>query len=309
MSDPRKEMLTREGFDSVCLELRRFSNPWTIELRKTDGIWTPFCYDAPLTLADAEKRVEEYAADPTTARATFRVIPWLNNSQAQHVRELADAQRAENLALAEQVRTLREALEGTPHAPECNNNRTYHKFWVSSGTPGRLLCDVCDHPESHERHSRESGLMSCNCWKSRALSASPAPAPTIHPRDKRQSEVLAWCTAAFGTDHAASIPQRAIRLLEESIEAYQAADCDAAMAHSLVDYIFAKEPGMLSQELGGVGITLLALSGAAGISADTEETRELARVLSKPLSHFTERNKRKNAAGFVASAPADTKGN
>ena len=46
---------------------------------------------------------------------------------------------------------------------------------------------------------------------------------------------------------------------------------------------------------------LLALSAAAGLSADAEEQREVERVLAKPIEEFTRRNAAKNAAGFLAS--------
>ena len=117
-------------------------------------------------------------------------------------------------------------------------------------------------------------------------------------RGERQKTVAVWCAAAFGVDHAASIPQRAVRLLEDAIEAYQAAGCELDMAHRLVDHVFAGEPGQLHQEIGGVGTTLLALAAAANLSADEEEEREVGRVLRFPLGHFRARNEAKNAAGF-----------
>jgi hypothetical protein len=126
-------------------------------------------------------------------------------------------------------------------------------------------------------------------------------------RDDRQQRVAAWCAAAFGVDHATSLPQRGVRLLEEAIEAYQAAGGTPEMAHRLVDYIFDRPAGALHQELGGVGITLLALAAAASLSADGCEADELTRILSKPLSHYTARNKMKNDAGFNVIAPAERK--
>lgn len=122
--------------------------------------------------------------------------------------------------------------------------------------------------------------------------------PRPAARDERQRQVAAWCAAAFGTEHASSLTQRGIRLLEEAIEAYQAAGGEADMAHKLVDYVFGRPVGELGQELGGIGVTVLALAEAAGLSADAEEAREVARVLSKDLAHFTKRNEEKNAAGF-----------
>jgi hypothetical protein len=117
-------------------------------------------------------------------------------------------------------------------------------------------------------------------------------------RDSRQRKTAQWCAAAFGADHAASITQRGIRLAEEAIEAAQAAGCDPAMVHKLVDHVYSKPPGNLAQEIGGIGVTVLALAEAAGLSADSEEACEVSRVLSKPLSHFAARNKAKNDAGF-----------
>lgn len=117
-------------------------------------------------------------------------------------------------------------------------------------------------------------------------------------RNRRQTQVGAWCAAAFGRDHAASIPQRGVRLAEEAIEAAQAAGCDREMIHKLVDYVFDRPAGELSQELGGVGVTALALAEAANLSADGCECAEIARVLAKPLEHFAARNKAKNDAGF-----------
>lgn len=119
-------------------------------------------------------------------------------------------------------------------------------------------------------------------------------------RDKRQQEVADWCAAAFGADHANSIPQRGVRLLEEAIELYQAAGGAEEMARRLVTFVFARPFGAIGQEVGGVSLTLLALCQAAGISAEAEEVREFARVLAKPLSHFKARNDVKDAAGFRA---------
>lgn len=124
-------------------------------------------------------------------------------------------------------------------------------------------------------------------------------------RTVRQQRVDDWCAAAFGTDHAASLPQRGIRLLEEAIETAQAAGCERAMCGNLVDYVFSRPKGELRQELGGVGITLLALAAAAGLDADESEASELARVLAKPLAHFAARNKAKNDAGFNVSGASE----
>ncbi len=129
-------------------------------------------------------------------------------------------------------------------------------------------------------------------------------------RDRRQADVIAWARRAFGDDQAVSIPQRGLRLLEEAIEAFQAAGGEGVQGHELIDYVFGRPVGELRQELGGIGVTVLCLAAAAGISADEAERMEVERVLSKPLDYFRQRNAAKNAAGFLAAplkvaAPAD----
>lgn len=121
-------------------------------------------------------------------------------------------------------------------------------------------------------------------------------------RDARQAKAAAWCAAAFGVEHQSSIPQRGLRMLEEAIEAYQACGCPEDQAHKLVSYVFSRPVGDLSQELGGIGLTVLALAAAAKLNADDAEKKELDRVLAKPLEWFAARNKVKNDAGFEAQA-------
>ena len=123
-------------------------------------------------------------------------------------------------------------------------------------------------------------------------------------RDWRQRAVHSWCCDAFGIEHASSVPQRAVRMLEEAIELYQACDGDLAMAHKLLDFVFARPVGTIKSELGGVGMTVLALAEAARISADEAENAEFDRVLAKPLKHFHQRNEAKNAAGFDVTGSA-----
>lgn len=123
-------------------------------------------------------------------------------------------------------------------------------------------------------------------------------------RNHRQEEAARWCKAAFGAEHSQSLEQRGIRFLEEAIELAQAAGCDLAMCHKLLDFVFSRPVGDLKQELGGAGLTLLCLASAAGESADAAEMDELARVLLKPLKHFADRNKAKNDAGFNVVSPA-----
>jgi hypothetical protein len=119
-------------------------------------------------------------------------------------------------------------------------------------------------------------------------------------RDEREARVGEWCEVCFGEVEALSLPQRGIRLLEEAAEAAQATGVDVKLAVRLMEYVWNRPVGKLAQELGGVGVTALALANAAGLSADKCEAIEVERILSKPTEHFTRRNQEKNAEGFRA---------
>lgn len=113
-----------------------------------------------------------------------------------------------------------------------------------------------------------------------------------------QDEIGEWVVDAFGEEEGRSIVHRGIRFLEEALEAAQAAGVPFEMALNVITYVYGRPSGELAQELGGVGITVLALANAAGLNADEEEIREAKRVLSKPLEHFRQRNSTKNQAGL-----------
>lgn len=119
-------------------------------------------------------------------------------------------------------------------------------------------------------------------------------------RECRQRAITTWARACFGDEQATSLPQRAVRLLEEAIEAYQAAGGSREMAAELVDFVFKRPPGTLAQELGGVSVCLLVMASAMGRTADGLEVDEVERVMAKPIEHFTARNQAKNDAGFLA---------
>lgn len=119
-------------------------------------------------------------------------------------------------------------------------------------------------------------------------------------RNERQLTIGQWCISAFGEKQATSLPQRGLRLLEEALETAQAAGVTEEQAYRVVSYVFFREVGELSQELGGLGVTALALGQAAGIDVDLAEQTEVGRILSKPVEHWAARNQKKNDVGLVA---------
>lgn len=117
-------------------------------------------------------------------------------------------------------------------------------------------------------------------------------------RDQRQSLVGNWCLLAFGPD-CGSVPHRGLRMLEEALETGQVAGVTKEKAMACLEYVYSRPVGDLKQELGGLGVTVLALAHAAHISADMAERDEVLRVLSKPLEHFKHRDRLKIEQGLV----------
>lgn len=96
-----------------------------------------------------------------------------------------------------------------------------------------------------------------------------------------QQEVNDWMQECFGPEISRDITERNHRFLEEALELVQSLNCTKSEAHQLVDYVFDRPIGEPFQELGGVMVTLAALSNASGLSMDYNGKMELQRVWEK----------------------------
>lgn len=93
-----------------------------------------------------------------------------------------------------------------------------------------------------------------------------------------QDRVRPWVVSCFGEDIAADKLERNDRFIEEALELTQACGYDRERAHALVDYVYDREPGEPSQEVGGVMVTLAAHCLAHGNNMHADGERELARI-------------------------------
>lgn len=98
---------------------------------------------------------------------------------------------------------------------------------------------------------------------------------------KFQDRVDRWLLACFGVEIARDKAERNHRFLEEALELAQACDCTKAEALQLVDYVFAREIGEPTQEVGGVMNTLAALCIAHEIDMDDAGHIEMDRCWTK----------------------------
>lgn len=96
-----------------------------------------------------------------------------------------------------------------------------------------------------------------------------------------QTRVQPWLYDCFGAEIAADKIIRNHRFLEEALELVQSMGCTQSEAHQLVDYVFGRDIGEPTQEVGGVMVTLAALCIANGIDMHDAGELELARVWTK----------------------------
>lgn len=96
-----------------------------------------------------------------------------------------------------------------------------------------------------------------------------------------QSRVRPWMHETFGPTVASDTLERSDRFLEEALELVQAAGYTRQRAVALVAYVFGRAPGELHQEIGGVMVTLAALSLAHKDDMHAAGEDELARVWTK----------------------------
>lgn len=123
-------------------------------------------------------------------------------------------------------------------------------------------------------------------------------------RTERQQIVEQWMMRCFDQVADTRNPiERALRLVEEVIELAQCEEVDKHVLHTLIDRVYDRPVGEDYQELGGVGVCVLAYAAVKGLDADTCEAIEVRRILSKPPEHFTDRMIEKIAAGIGIEHP------
>lgn len=112
-----------------------------------------------------------------------------------------------------------------------------------------------------------------------ALYTTPQPsAPGVVSDSPFQQRVQPWMMACFGAEISADRVERNHRFAEEAMELVQANGMPRADAHALVDYVYERPVGVLSQEVGGVMVTLAALCLASGTDMHADGETELARI-------------------------------
>jgi hypothetical protein len=129
-----------------------------------------------------------------------------------------------------------------------------------------------------------------------ALSATEQPSPA-YVTDNFQQRVQPWLMACFGPAISGDRVERADRLLEEVFELLQSGGYDPARVLALRDYVWGRDKGEPSQEVGGVMVTLAAYCLIHNLNMHEAGEIELARIWTK-----VEKIRAKNAAKPTGSA-------
>lgn len=93
-----------------------------------------------------------------------------------------------------------------------------------------------------------------------------------------QMLVDSWMQNCFGKVIAVDKTERNYRFTEEALELVQACGMSRADAHTLVDYVYDRQIGEKTQEVGGVVVTLAALCTAQGINLMLAAYKEIERI-------------------------------
>tara|TARA_R110000850_G_scaffold275207_1_gene414119 strand:- start:7400 stop:8185 length:786 start_codon:yes stop_codon:yes gene_type:complete len=150
------------------------------------------------------------------------------------------------------------------------------KAWEHSGNPVKGISGVL---------AANAGFNAGARWQAARQQAVPF-----------QSGVAEWMMECFGPQIASDKTERNHRFLEEALELVQACGCTDEEAHKLVDYVFGREIGERSQEVGGVMVTLAALCLAQDLDMQACAETELARITQpETVLKIREKQKRKPA--------------
>lgn len=148
-------------------------------------------------------------------------------------------------------------------------------------------------------------LHAANMWDAAQRAALPLVGVE---REQRQQVVVEWGARCFGVEHMADKIVRAARFFEEAAELVQAVGLSRDHALRAFDHVYGRSAGEPWQEAGGVGVTLMALCNALGLSADDCEVKEIARCLSKSPESFAARNVAKIEQVDAPALPAQLVG-
>jgi len=117
------------------------------------------------------------------------------------------------------------------------------------------------------------------------------------PNTTRESRIGRWVEASFGRDLRHDLQERLKRTVEEALELGQTR-LPREDVLALVERVYSKPVGLLTQEMAQVGVTLLALADCYGVCLDSLIQAEMDRIFAIPPEVWAERQRKKAEAGL-----------
>ena len=114
-----------------------------------------------------------------------------------------------------------------------------------------------------------------------------------------QHNITLWGEKAFGNLSMRNRKERLLRFLEEALELVHAGGVEVEDILTLTAHVYKRPPGLVAQELGGVGVTAYTVAEAFGLDLEDAVITEVERVLEKPIEHFQRRNFEKIREGIT----------
>lgn len=105
-----------------------------------------------------------------------------------------------------------------------------------------------------------------------------------------------WTVHCFGNEIAHDKVERIHRFMEEALELAQSVGCTKETVLQLVDYVYDRPVGEMTQEIGGVVVTLSALCFAYDVDMEELGEAELGRVWTK-IDKIREKHRNKPKMG------------
>jgi len=100
--------------------------------------------------------------------------------------------------------------------------------------------------------------------------------------------------------------ERVLRATEEIVEAAQCLEIPEEQVHLLIKRVYSRPVGEIEQEIGGVGVTVLALCESLGVSFQELTEREVTRIESPEImAKVRAKHNAKAADGVATFVPAE----
>lgn len=114
-----------------------------------------------------------------------------------------------------------------------------------------------------------------------------------------QSEIKRFVLRTWGKKSMYNLPERALRIVEETIELAQAHGVQPSKLYAVIDRVYSRPLGNATEEVGDIAFTLLAYTEVSGDDLEGILSQRLQRVESIPVEDLRERHRQKRAAGTL----------